>query len=158
MLGMANIDPVLERQRLTALYAGMGDGELSKLLSEWEELSDIAREALRDEADKRQIPIPLVEKAADTGEYVLLRTLMTLPEAMAAMNALEASGLDCKLADDNMVRIDWFISNLLGGVKLFVRERDLEAAEEILGHDATDPQVAEDDGAENTATGDAGQH
>jgi hypothetical protein len=43
---------------------------------------------------------------------------------MAAMSALEASGLDCKLADDNMVRIDWFISNLLGGLKLFVRERE----------------------------------
>jgi len=80
---------------------------------------------------------------------------------------LEASGLDCKLADDNMVRIDWFISNLLGGVKLFVRERDVEAAEEILSHDATDPQVAADDGTENDggnknggnndATGDAEQ-
>ena len=105
--------------------------------------------------------------AAEPGGYVLLRTRMSLPEAMAAMSALEASGLDCKLADDNMVRIDWFISNLLGGVKLFVRERDVEAAEEILSHDATDPQVAADDGTENDggnknggnndATGDAEQ-
>jgi hypothetical protein len=90
---------------------------------------------------------------AEAGEYVLLRTLMSLPEAMAAVSALQASGLDCKLADDNMVRIDWFISNLLGGVKLFVRERDLEAAEEILGHDATDHGVAEEDAKDDAPGG-----
>ncbi len=98
------------------------------------------------------------ENAPEAGEYVLLRTMMTLLEAIGAMGALEAAGLDSKLADDNMVRLDWGISNSLGGVKLFVRERDVEAAEEILSHDETDPQVAEDDDAESNATGDAGQH
>ena len=40
--------------------------------------------------------------------------------------------MPCFLADDNMVRMDWFISNLLGGVKLQVRAEDVAIAEEIL--------------------------
>jgi hypothetical protein len=31
-----------------------------------------------------------------------------------------------------MIRMDWFISNLLGGIKLKVRPEDAEAANEIL--------------------------
>jgi transposase-like protein len=31
-----------------------------------------------------------------------------------------------------MVRMDWFISNLLGGIKLKVRQEDAAAAEEVL--------------------------
>jgi hypothetical protein len=31
-----------------------------------------------------------------------------------------------------MVRLDWFISNLLGGVKLQVRHEDAEVAKQIL--------------------------
>jgi hypothetical protein len=34
--------------------------------------------------------------------------------------------------DDNMVRLDWFWSNLIGGIKLQVDPKDIEAANEIL--------------------------
>jgi hypothetical protein len=33
--------------------------------------------------------------------------------------------------DDNMIRMDWFISNLLGGIKLKVRAEDAEAASDM---------------------------
>jgi len=37
------------------------------------------------------------------------------------------------LADDNMVRMDWFYSNLVGGVKLCVRPNDADVASDLLG-------------------------
>jgi hypothetical protein len=48
-----------------------------------------------------------------------------------AKGSLEAAGIQAYLVDDNMIRMDWFISNLLGGIKLKVRAEDAEAAVEI---------------------------
>ena len=36
------------------------------------------------------------------------------------------------LGDQNMVRMDWFISNLLGGIKLQVKRDDVEEALALL--------------------------
>ena len=61
-----------------------------------------------------------------------IRRFRDLPEALLAKGSLEASGIECFLTDDNMVRMDWFISNRLGGVKLAVNQEDVEAANAIL--------------------------
>jgi hypothetical protein len=63
---------------------------------------------------------------------VTIRQFRDLPEALFAKGSLESAGIECALIDDNMVRLDWFISNLLGGVKLQVRAEDSAVAEEIL--------------------------
>ncbi|MGA8150656.1 MAG: hypothetical protein WB952_06880 [Terriglobales bacterium] len=55
-----------------------------------------------------------------------------MPEALLAKGSLESAGIESLLGDDNMVRMDWFISNLLGGIKLQVQPEDAEAADEIL--------------------------
>jgi hypothetical protein len=65
-------------------------------------------------------------------DTVTLRQFRDLPEALLAKGSLESAGIEAYLVDDNMVRMDWFISNLLGGIKLQVRPLDAEAAEEIL--------------------------
>jgi hypothetical protein len=36
------------------------------------------------------------------------------------------------LGDENLVRLDWFYSNLVGGIKLMVREEDAETARAVL--------------------------
>ena len=46
--------------------------------------------------------------------------------------SLKSAGIQAYLVDDNMIRMDWFISNLLGGIKLKVRAEDAETAVEIL--------------------------
>jgi hypothetical protein len=46
------------------------------------------------------------------------------------------------MADDNMVRLDWFISNLLGGVKLLVDAEDFAEASRVLNEPA--PHKLED--------------
>jgi hypothetical protein len=61
-----------------------------------------------------------------------IRKFRDLPEALLAKGSLESCGIECALLDDNLVRLDWFISNFVGGVKLHVREEDVAIAEEIL--------------------------
>lgn len=75
---------------------------------------------------------PTLNHEADGSELVTIRTFRDLPEALLAKGSLDSSGIQCALVDDNMVRLDWFISNLLGGIKLQVKAEDADAAEDIL--------------------------
>jgi hypothetical protein len=65
-------------------------------------------------------------------ELVAIRQFRDLPAALLAKGSLESAGIDCVLADDNVVRLDWFISNAIGGIKLLVDSVDLAEAEQIL--------------------------
>jgi hypothetical protein len=65
-------------------------------------------------------------------ELVTIRQFRDLPEALLAKGSLESAGIECFLADDNLVRLDWFISNFIGGIKLKVRDADAENAQNLL--------------------------
>ena len=65
-------------------------------------------------------------------ELVTVARYRDLPEALLAQGMLEAAGIVCELADDNIVRMDWFWSNLVGGVRLQVARDDMEEAVEVL--------------------------
>ena len=163
---MAKIDPEQERQRLAAFYAGQLDGELEKVAGEAYELSDLAREVLKSELERRRLSVefaehapvpvkkapepgeppeedaaetdstqrewPMLDGEAEDRELVTIRKFRDLPEALLAKGSLESAGIECSLIDDNMVRLDWLISNLLGGIKLQVKAEDLDVAEEML--------------------------
>jgi len=49
-----------------------------------------------------------------------------------AKGALDSAGIESFLSDDNMVRMDWFYSNAIGGVKVMVRKEDVEGALNVL--------------------------
>ncbi len=68
----------------------------------------------------------------EPSQLVTIRKFRDLPEALIAKGSLESAGIRCSLGDDNMVRLDWFYSNLIGGVKLQVSSEDASAAAEIL--------------------------
>lgn len=63
---------------------------------------------------------------------MVLRQYRDAPQAMADRMALEAAGIECYLYDENLVRMDWFWSNLIGGVKVVVREKDAKDAAKVL--------------------------
>jgi hypothetical protein len=94
--------------------------------------------------------IPDPEDKLNFRELVTIRKFRDLPEALLAQGRLESSGIEAFLFDDNMVRMDWLISNLLGGVKLKVEEADVEVAEEILNQEISDDfdTESDDDSAE----------
>lgn len=128
--------PEQERERIASVYSAMSDEELSRIAESGDELSDSAQEALRAEAAKRglkmEIAPPRGEDVYELNHTVTMRQFRDLPEALLAKGSLESAGIQAYLVDDNMIRMDWFISNLLGGIKLKVRLEDAEAASEIL--------------------------
>ncbi|HET9407393.1 MAG TPA: DUF2007 domain-containing protein [Candidatus Sulfotelmatobacter sp.] len=125
-----------EQRRFRETYASMTDGELLRLAQHPESLTEAAWEALEDELDRRDLefeddsPQPRAELAFRG--LITIRQFRDLPEALLAKGSLESAGIECFLADENLVRLDWFISNFVGGIKLRVRPHDVENAEKIL--------------------------
>jgi Putative prokaryotic signal transducing protein len=126
---MEPIDWEKQRLYLRDRYAGMEDGELEQLAASLDSLTTIARDTLTTELSKRGIAIP--EKTT-TSKLVMIRRYRDLPEAQIASSILDSAGIESFLVDENLVRLDWFYSNLVGGIKLQVREDDAEAAGKLL--------------------------
>ena len=132
------MEPNDETTNLAAQYASMSDGELEKIAAESNELTDQAREALRREVQRRGLTVEVPDLQPqdfvepELQKWAMVKRFRDLPEAMLAKGSLESSGIECHLTDDNMVRLDWFISNLLGGAKLMVKPEDLEEARQVL--------------------------
>jgi hypothetical protein len=128
--------PDQERQRIAGVYSAMSDEELEQIAASGDELSDVAQDALQAEAARRGLKVTIApphgEDVIEFNETVTLRQFRDLPEALLAKGSLESAGIQVYLVDDNMIRMDWFISNLLGGIKLNVRLEDAEVANEIL--------------------------
>jgi ribosomal protein S27E len=131
-----NPEPEQEGVRIATVYSAMSDEELGQIAESGDELSAAAQEALRTEISKRGLDLAIAPpRGEDVFEYdqtVTLRQFRDLPEALLAKGRLESAGIQAYLVDDNMIRMDWFISNLLGGIKLKVRSEDTEVASEIL--------------------------
>jgi len=136
-LDKSSLDDQHERRLLADNYAGMTDGELQKLAQSPESLTEMAWDALEDEMDRRHLELA-DDSAHEPRQEIAVRELVTvrqfrdLPEALLAKGSLESSGIECFLADDNLVRLDWFISNFIGGIKLNVRAADAENAQKLL--------------------------
>ena len=133
---MSILDDSRERQRLADTYAAMSDGELQQLARNPEALTEVAWEALEDELDHRHLELPrdpaTPAAAVDFQKLVVIRQFRDLPEALLAKGSLESAGIECFLRDDNLVRLDWFISNFVGGIKLCVRPEDAQNATQLL--------------------------
>lgn len=59
---------------------------------------------------------------------------------------LEAEGIWCSVADEHLVSANWFYSNAVGGVKLQVRESDLDDARRVVAAEYArrrDPQAVD---------------
>ena len=126
-----------ERRRLAELYATKSDAELEQLADHEDSLTSVARLALHEELERRELDStpaqpPAPEEEPEFNQLLTIRQFRDLPEALLAKGFLESAGIECFLADDNIVRMDWFISNFVGGIKLQVRPPDAEAAVEVL--------------------------
>jgi hypothetical protein len=53
-------------------------------------------------------------------------------EAHLARTKLESEGIPCVVGDENLIRVDWLLSNAVGGVKLMVPVSELERARDAL--------------------------
>ena len=62
--------------------------------------------------------------------------------------SLAVEKIDCFLADEEIVRLNWFWSNAVGGARLQILEENAAAAMEILGQEIPATFGAEDLGEE----------
>ena len=119
-----------------ARYREMSDLQLIELANRPKDLRDAALEALRTEFQHRGLEMPTpsipIFQRWETQQPVILAQFLNVYEALLAKGQLESAGVPAFLLDDNMVRIDWFISNLLGGVKLAVSSEHEAEARSLL--------------------------
>ena len=73
-----------------------------------------------------------------------IRKYRDLSEAIVARCLLESAGIDAVLCDENLIRLDWQISNYIGGLRLQTEEEDANDAIEIL--DSPIPETIDFDG------------
>jgi hypothetical protein len=154
---MGQIDEQKERQRLAELYRSLEEGELEEIVRGADSLTPVAREALRAELSSRGMEAPLVKQKirwplgrgveaslvkqtdvefstseSETGAPVVISRFRDPMEAMVAKSMLDSAGIESFLADENVVNLSWLYSNLIGGMKLMVREEDAETARKLL--------------------------
>jgi Putative prokaryotic signal transducing protein len=127
-----------ERKGLIERYARMPTGQLQQIAAEPHSLTDVARILLEEELHRRtdisDLPTPQETQPDNvtSAKLVVVRSYLNLLDALLAKGSLETAGIESFLADENMVRLDWFISNALGGVKIMVRDEDVADAIAVL--------------------------
>lgn len=117
---MGEMDWEKERKRLADVYSSMEDAELQAIARDTGSLTDAARKALQSELSRRGLPaLPAKTESESKDEHrepprapVMIRRYRDLPEASIAKSILESAGIDSCFVDDNVVRLDWFYSNL----------------------------------------------
>ena len=118
------------------LYRPMSELELQDLLSDWHSLIPEARSALAAEFATRGLefiePPPPADGTPEFRDLTTIRRYRDLSEALVARAVIESAGIFCFLKDENLVRLDWQVSNFIGGTRLQVGAADVEAAKDLL--------------------------
>jgi hypothetical protein len=121
-------------------YGRMGEMELLQLAHSYDTLVGPAQDALRAEFARRGMEPPLIDEpeVLESRRLVTVRRYRDLSEAMVARGVLESAGIYCFLRDENVVRMDWFYSNAVGGIGLQVDTKDEEEATKLLNQPIDD--------------------
>lgn len=127
-------------QDFRGFYRSRSDSELLSISADWYSLVDEAKPPLLAELARRGIsfhePAPQMEDADTQSDLyrdlVTIRRYRDLSEAIVARGVVESAGIYCFLKDENLVRLDWQMSNLIGGIGLQVPRADAKSAEKIL--------------------------
>jgi hypothetical protein len=123
---------------LAAEYAQMSEAELMELARSYDGLLETAQAALRAEFARRGLEPPLIEEPQEPEfrRLVTVRRYRDLSEAYVGRSLLESAGIPAWVADEHLVRMNWFLSNSVGGMRLQVDEQDEADAREILEAEA----------------------
>jgi hypothetical protein len=137
-----------DQSEFGAIYAKMDEATLMELARSYATLTDSAQMAMRAEFLTRALEPPLIEDGEIAPQkLVTVRRYRDLSEAIVARTLLESADIPVYLQDENLVRLDWQVSNFIGGIRLQVDEPDAQAALELLDQAVVDPisQAGEED-------------
>ena len=65
-------------------------------------------------------------------QFVVIGSFRDQPDAFLFKSILDSAAIECFLVDENTIRMNWFWSNFLGGIKLCVRATDIDTASSLL--------------------------
>ncbi|AXC10679.1 hypothetical protein ACPOL_1331 [Acidisarcina polymorpha] len=123
-------------------YSRMSESELIEVARSYDSLIDSAQALLRAEFGRRDLEPPLVQEnedqVASDRTFVTVRRYRDLSEAIVARSLLESAGIPVYLRDENLVRLEWQISNFIGGIRLQVEQANAGAAAELLNQPIPD--------------------
>ena len=124
----------MEAEAFASRYAAMSEQDLYGQAHGYDSLIEPAQAALRAEFAKRGMEAPLVDDDDESRsrKLVTLRRYRDLTEAIVARGMLESAGIAVYLRDENMIRLDWQLSNFIGGIRLQVDAADADAAMALL--------------------------
>jgi len=123
-----------------AYYADLSESELVSIARAYDSLVDDAQTALRAEFARRRLEPPLIEADGFEGRtLVTVNRYRDLSEAIVARSLLESAGISVFLQDENLVRLDWQVSNFIGGIRLKVDAVNEASAKELLNQPIPDP-------------------
>jgi hypothetical protein len=127
-------------EELAKDYAGMSEFELMDIGRSYDSLTEAARTPLRAEFARRNLDPPMIEDSPEaiSRNLVTVRRYRDLSEAIVARSLLESAGIETYLRDENLVRLDWQISNFIGGLRLQVDASNEAAAVEVLSQPVPD--------------------
>ena len=72
------------------------------------------------------------EKKPNNDKIIVYSSYNTLSEAYEIKNMLERSGIPCFVSNENMATIYPMFDSEIGGIRLHLFEKDIQAANEIL--------------------------
>jgi hypothetical protein len=125
----------------------LSDAALIDVANRGDELVPEAEAALRVELQRRGLTAtPPIESVMESRDLVLIDRFRDVTAAQLAQGALQSAGIDAVLRDENLIRLDWFYSNAIGGIRLEVDRENVEAATQILNQEV--PASFEADGEE----------
>lgn len=124
-----------DQQDYAARYQALSELDLLALARTYESLNGQAQPALRSEFARRGLEPPLLEEPDNQPQarhLVTVRRLRDLSEAIVIRGFLESNGIPVYLQDENLVRLDWQVSNFIGGLRLQVEADDEPSALALL--------------------------
>ena len=138
-------------EEVAAHFAELADAPLLAVAEERDDLTVVSERLLLMEMERRGLAIPAVlpqpeEPVYDAATWVTVERFRDLSAGLVARGALEAAAIPCFLRDENTVRLDWQISNFIGGMRLQVPAADEAAAREVLAGLAVEDEPASDAG------------
>ncbi len=134
---MEKIDPDRERERLSKRYGAMSDLELQKVGHDPEALTEWARQAFKEEMEKRGLewsPDAISAKAKAVLEeetLVPLRTYDNRTAALSDRSVLQSAGIGTLFYNENQASMGWGAAHNIE-IRLMVRAKDVAAARQFL--------------------------
>lgn len=97
-------------------------------------MNEFGRRGLRKKIDTKNKQEQLKSKILDKN-LITLQQFSQPTKAYIIKGKLEFEGIECFIADEHLVTLNWLYSNALGGIKLQIRKTDIEKAKEVLARD-----------------------